>query len=174
MHRATWMVLVTVAAVAFPVDAEAQGRSSPTSSNIVYIDGAKNPELVPRWNAWETAFHVFAGGIKTLPLARHLSAEEIGLAAAEAEAHAKREAEHRARILRLAGLLGKQKRSELDARQRELKLEYRRQILDARDRLMAAVSTSARLALAEYIDSVKASTTITMNKSELAFFLQPE
>ena len=33
----------------------------------VFIDGAKNPELIPEWSAWEDVFSTIAGGRKLLP-----------------------------------------------------------------------------------------------------------
>ncbi|MEN3339727.1 MAG: hypothetical protein V7647_3403 [Acidobacteriota bacterium] len=40
----------------------------PTSWNdLVQIDGARSPELIPQWSVWGYVFRVLAGGPRQLP-----------------------------------------------------------------------------------------------------------
>ena len=64
-----------------PVTLE-QGRPGGRASfDIVRIDGAKNPEMIPEWSAWEFALSVLAKGPGEIPaeLIPHYSEQESAI-----------------------------------------------------------------------------------------------
>src|SRR5687768_2609417 len=79
--------------------------------DIVEIDGAKNPELIPQWAAWEFAFRVMGGGPHELPtpVYRVVSREERALILAEAKASLQRDKACQDRVGTLVPLIGKEK-----------------------------------------------------------------
>ncbi len=142
----------------------------------VHIDGAKNPELIPEWSAWEDVFSTIAGGSKQLPtnVLKKVSKEEADLVLSESEASVKRTAECNARILALKPLVGKENTRTLTDRTRQIRLECRWRNLYARDRVMTALNPEGRAAMNEFVDLIKAGTNVTVARSELSFFRQPQ
>ena len=97
----------------------------------------QNPELIPQWYAWGFAFRIM-GGSKELPTTvyRVVSAEERALILAEAQASLRRDQACQERVGKLVPLVGKEKNSVMNAKQREIQLDCRRDTLQARDRLL--------------------------------------
>ena len=56
-------------------------------AEIMHIDGARNPELIPQWSAWGFAFRVFAGGFRQLPssMIPHVTSAEHALILKESD-----------------------------------------------------------------------------------------
>jgi hypothetical protein len=142
----------------------------------VFIDGAKNPELIPEWSAWEDVFSTIAGGRKLLPsnVLQRVSKEETDLILRESEASVKRTAECNARILALKPLLAKERVATQIQRSKEVRLECRWENLHARDRVMSALNPDARAAMGDFVDVIKAGTTFTVAKSEVPFLRLPQ
>lgn len=142
----------------------------------VLIDGAKNPELIPEWSAWEDVFSTIGGGLKVLPTTVHtvVSEEETRLIFQEAEASLKRTADCNARILALKPLVPKEGIPKIIGRMKEIRLDCRWGNLHARDRLLAALNPAARAALSDFAALMKAGTTFTVAKSEVAFLRLPQ
>lgn len=177
MREATRRLLITVLGVLIPLVGLAdQRRGAKPSNEILHIDGSKNPELVPQWSVWESCFGLFAGGKKVLPtvLLRQLSAEEPAIVLKAAEAHVKREAEFINDAERLGQQWTKEKAKAMDEELWRIKLDYRRDVLSTRDRLLAALGPESRAALTQFVEGTKASMKITLRKIDLAKFLQPE
>lgn len=153
----------------------AQTSKPPARVEIVHIDGRKNPELIPEWSAWEDVFSTI-GGIKDLPSAvlAKVSKEEADLILRESAASIKRTEDCNTRVLALATIAKKEKPRAVIERTKEIRLECRWANLLARDRVMAALNPEARIAMIEFVDLLKAGTSFTLARSELAFFRQPQ
>ena len=171
--------LIVAGAFLVPPHAAAQvppKLSSPATSEMVEIDGAKNPEMIPQWSAWEFAFRVFAGGSKVLPspLREAVSKEESAVIVGEAVENQKREAACKERLLALRPLLQTADNAEINRRHAEIQIDCRWQTLHARDRLLERLKPEGRTALIEFVESTKAGTRVTIAKHELAHYQQPQ
>lgn len=156
----------------------AQGRPGGRASfDIVRIDGAKNPEMIPEWSAWEFALSVLAKGPGEIPaeLIPHYSEQESAILLKAAAAQRQREADYHARVKReLFPLNGKEPKERIEALSREMALEYRWQLLHARDALLEALNPAAQAALRAWVESTKKGTTISILRKDLPFFRQPQ
>jgi hypothetical protein len=143
---------------------------------MLHIDGRKNPELIPQWNAWGYAFRVFAGGPRQLPttVLERVSKAEESFVMAQADLVQRVDAGCQERLGRLAARRQIEKPDALARQVRALTLECREATLQARDRVLAALNPDAQLALIEFVESTKAGTSITIARSELARFREPE
>ena len=152
-----------------PVNAPAQ---KPT--DVMHIDGKKNPELIPEWSVWEDSLRIIAGGSRQLPshVLEHTTKAEEALILREADEQKKRDAECKTRLLALKP--DSDKGNTLVQRSQAIKLQCRWGALHARDRILAAISPAVRTALMEFVESVRAATTVDILKRDLAFFLQPQ
>jgi hypothetical protein len=175
--HATCLIL----AAAFLVPAKAATQSStnvpvPPASDMVEIDGAKNPEMIPQWSAWGFAFRVIAGGPNMLPpaLQQGLSKEEAAIVVGEALENQKRDAACQERLREIEPSLPGGKAAAIDRRQAEMQIECRWQTLHARDRLLERLSPEGRAVLIAYVESTKAGTTVTISSRELAHYRQPQ
>ena len=142
----------------------------------VHIDGRKNPEMIPEWSAWEDVFSTIAGGSKQLPTSvlTRVSTREAEMILRESVASVGRTTECNARLLALKPLVSKEKIKTLQDRTKQIRLECRWANLHARDRVMAALNPEGRAAMNEFVDLIKAGTKVTVARSELSFFRQPQ
>lgn len=171
------MLLALVALVLVPLATQAPRSSiAPPTDDVIFVDGSKNPELIPQWNAWGMAFRIIAGGSRLLPTMVHLhvSEEEAALIYKEAEAAEKIDPACEERMSKLRPLIGKEKNAVLNEKAREILLDCRRQTLSARDRVLKGLRPEGQLALIAFAESTKTGTTFTIRKSQLARFLEPE
>lgn len=154
----------------------AQAASGSPGSEVVRIDGKKNPEMIPEWSAWEAALTAVAGTAGVLPevLVPYFSKTEKALLLQEAEAHVKRERAYHERVMRLRPLIGKETKEQILERNREMTLDYRWQILRGRDRLLAELNPAAQAELRRFVEWMKQGTTVTILRKDLPFFLQPQ
>lgn len=177
MRDATQRLLLTMLVVLMPAIGLADQRSGakPAAEETLLIDGSKNPELVPQWSVWEFSFDLF-GAKKLLPnvLLHQLSGDEPAIILEATAEHLQREAEHHDDVRRLNDRWTKAAAPALDERLRQIKLEYRRGILQTRDRLLAALSPGGAAALAQFVEGTKSGMKIAVRKADLALFLQPE
>jgi hypothetical protein len=143
----------------------------PPPSEMVHIDGRKNPEMIPEWAAWEFAFRVIAGGSRQLPtdVHRHVSKDDAALIVAEAVENQKRDKACQDRMVRLYARL----QTESADKTREIQIECRWQTLYARDRVLAALQPEGQAALAQWVESTKETTQVTVAKRELAHYQRP-
>jgi len=150
--------------------------SNPPLSEMVQIDGSKNPELIPEWNVWQVAFRAIAGGAKTIPTSVlvHLSKDEADLLRATAESDEKNDLECQGRVLKLVPLLQTAEATTVNERTREINLECRSFTLRARDRVLEGLRIQGQAALVEWVESNKAGMRVSVPKKELAFFRQPQ
>lgn len=151
-------------------------QQTPPPDEIVTIDGAKNPELIPQWSVWEMAFRVMAGGPRQLPSSVYhvVSKEEGARIMAAADADQRRDAACRERIAKLRPLLLTTKPSVINARQMEIQIDCRWQTLRTRDRLLEELRPEGQAALVAFVESLKSGTQVTVPRRELAHFLRPQ
>ena len=160
---------------AWPGGAAGQ-RSDPASSEIIQIDGSKNPELIPQWSAWGYAFRVFAGGPRMLPssVLAHVTEAEQALIIREADAVQGSDVTCMARHRKILADRGNKKLEDVDKEVRELSLDCRWETLRARDRVLAGLTPDAQAALTAFVESTKAGTSLSIPKKDLARFREPE
>jgi hypothetical protein len=174
MAAAKWGVVLLCLIAACPASVLAQNAES--TSEIIQIDGRKNPELIPQWSAWGFAFRVFSGGPRQLPTSifTHVTPGEEALIIKEADAAQQFEAQCLVRHRKILESRGSKRPEDLDKDVRALTLECRRATLQARDRTLAAVSPEAQTALIAFVESTKATTSLALPKKDLARFREPE
>jgi len=145
-------------------------------AEIMHIDGAKNPELIPQWSAWGFAFRVFAGGFRQLPssMIPHVTSAEHALILKESDSVQKIDAACLERHRKILAARAGKTLEELDKEVRELNLDCRGETLHARDRLLATISPEAQAALTAYVESTKAGTTFSIARKDLPRFREPE
>ncbi len=168
---------VALAIVALSVQGRLVARQKPPPpADVLHIDGSKNPELIPQWSAWGYAFRIFAGGPRQLPtsLLEHVSKAEEAFVLAQADLVQRAEAECQQRLVRIVGRRGVEKLETIDRQVRELSIDCRWQTLHARDRLLAGLNPDAQVALIAFVESTKAGTSLTIPRTQLARFREPE
>jgi len=149
---------------------------SPPQPDIVHVDGARSPELIPQWSVWGYVFRVVSGGPRQLPssVIRLVSKEEEALVMREADAVQKVDAACQTRAAKAAARLGIDTVASVDAKVRAISVECRWETLRARDRVLAGLNPEAATALAAFAESTKAGTTISLPRKDLARYLEPE
>ena len=151
---------------------------SPADSDVITIDGAKNPEQIPNWNAWLEAFRTMAG-----PAAPEVPIPSIIyiVTTKEQQELIRKEAQHvmaeeqrvfSEALKQLEGLTA-DNRAERQGRMDVLEMQRRRAALEARDRLLAAVP-QAQFAFREYVDHVRRGIKVTAARSQLKQYMLPE
>lgn len=141
-------------------------------SERLEIDGSKNPELIPEWYIWETFFRqLHTAG--TIPSALTLTASEERFLQMQLEQYAKSNQRCQKDIEGLRPLVGIASNKEVNEKQRAIQLECRRRSLEIRDRLLAGVRPEASVAIAAWVENLKARVEISVPKRELAHFRQP-
>jgi hypothetical protein len=168
-----YLVLTAVSAV------HTQDKPSASDSDIITIDGAKNPEKIPNWAAWLEAFRLMAGPaapIEPIPTVIYLatSKEQRALIRKEALFVMARERELGQRALKLQDGLTPANVSERSNQADVLEMKRRQAALDARDRLFAALPVEGQVALREFAEHMRKGYKATMVKSKLAQFMRPE
>jgi hypothetical protein len=168
-----YLLLTSVSAV------HAQGKPPVSDSDVITIDGEKNPELIPNWAAWLEAFRVMAGPaapIEPIPTVIYLttSREQRAQIRKEAQSVIAQERELGQRALKLQDGLTSANLSERSDQADALEMKRRQAALDARDRLLAALPPDGQAALREFAEHTRKGYKATMLKSKLAQFLLPE
>lgn len=157
----------------------AQGKPPISDSDIITIDGEKNPELIPNWAAWLEAFRFMAGPVapmEPIPTMIYLatSREQRALIRKEAMLVMAQERELGQRALKLQDGLTAENLPERSDRADALEMKRRQAALDARDRLLAALPADGQVALREFSELTRKGYKATMVRSKLAQFLLPE
>ena len=78
------------------------------------------------------------------------------------------------RVLKLMPTLQTDEARFLNERTREINLDYRRQTLALRDRVLAALGSGGQQALVQYIESLKGTIRVFVPKNELQYYRLPE
>lgn len=147
----------------------------PPIAERIQIDGSKNPEMIPQWDAWQAAFQIMekVGDLPT-DLLKQVSREEAAsiLDAARENAQNMRACEQRA--LKLVPTLKTEEARLINERTQALNLDCRWQTLRLRDRVLADLSPVGQAALARYVEFTKAGIRVYVPKNELSFYRQPQ
>jgi hypothetical protein len=154
-------------------------------SDIVVIDGKKNPSQLPEWLVWEHAF-MQIGMLKgketsfTQSLKEELSVQEYDFLEREALAQDRRveEAAKEAEPLQEQYQKGDPRdvklMSALNDQLQDLNLRYRRATLDARDRVLQALRLESQSAVLSWLGELRAGMVARVSKSELERWRAPE
>jgi hypothetical protein len=184
-ERRTRMIHVGILAASLAMSPWAQAQSDVPSSEIVVIDGKKNPSQLPAWVVWEHAFVLVAGwkgrdsGF-THDLRTALSAEEFGLLEREAAAQsqrtdrAAREAEPLRELYANRDPKDSKLLASLNDRMQDVNIRYRRATLEARNRVLEALRPESQSVLASWIGEIRADIVSKVPKSELERWRAPE
>ncbi len=174
-----WWSLVALLGGAGPASAAPQGAPS-KPVEWIFIDGAKQPWLLPEWLVWDNIF----SGVSIIRSKKLENSPLDSLAVTRAElirienaaswyddhtaACAERQTKEVAR-LRAA----KRPSAEVVKRQREVIIECREEVLDVADALLRDMSDDSRVALLAYVESTKPGMWARTARSELEFFRLP-
>jgi hypothetical protein len=149
--------------------------SVPPPADWIHIDGSKNPELIPEWSVWDTAFRVFhsVGDLPTAVLNAATKEEAAAIQDAATE-HGRITAECEERGLKLIPLLGKETPRVINEKTQALNLDCRTRTLALVDRLLERLRPDARAALNQWVESQKKGMRASVPKRELEFYLRPK
>ena len=158
-------------------------------STRVIIEGKRNPELVPAYAAWLSAFESIDGaanlGVPTV-LINVLTKQEQGLLLTEAHRIVTGRGECRDQLLAARAPLAKLEATgpsgeawtalakKIDLKMWEIELKCRWDTLHARDHLLRVFSPEGGLALAGFVEEQKKGLTFYTTKSGLERFRQPQ
>jgi len=160
---------LTCAAVAAAVGAGGAATLQERSSRYVEVDGSKNPQDVPEWLAWETAFRMLAlarsKGSVAIPASLGLASSEAELVFKEADGQVARDTACQKRVEKLKSL-GIDKVKEINAQTKTIQLDCRWVTLRARDRLLDSLSPEGQTALTTWVNNAKAGIRIRVPKAE--------
>jgi hypothetical protein len=77
-------------------------------------------------------------------------------------------------VLKLFPTLQTDEAKVVSERTQSINLEFRWQVLGLRDRVLAGLNPSGRVALSGYVESLKAGMRVFVPKKELAYYRQPQ
>jgi hypothetical protein len=179
-------VLVLVLALGF-VSAQAiaaawepgQRARTTTGDAIIEISGEKTPEQLPDYLVWKVGLRALAA-IKKQNIQPAL--EELGLSPpdddlvfAEGRAQQERDKDCFERQERVTTMLkaAEAKPERIMAETRAIVLECRWATLDAKDRMLAALSPDAQTAVVTWVLNQRRQINVSVHRAELDFFRQP-
>jgi hypothetical protein len=180
------MVMFCVALTGLMLLASGQQQAAQAQDDdTLTIDGSTEPQKLPNWVVWEHGFTVLglvAGRDSGFnhDLRAVMTPQEFALLEREATAQKAREdqAARAIEVLRPEWDHGDQTDPKLidhiNERTQEIALDYRRSILDARDRVLTGLGPLAQSALMTWMDDERASIRATVSKRGLAAWLAPE
>jgi hypothetical protein len=162
-----------------------QSVERPLDADTITIDGSKDPQKLPNWVVWEHGFTVLglvAGKDSGFnhDLRAVMTPDEFALLEREAKAQKDREAEAARAIEVLrpewdhADQTDPKVIAYVERRTREINLNYRRAILDARDRVLAGLGVVAQSALMTWMNDERASIHAMVSKRGFADWRAPE
>jgi len=141
----------------------------------VEIDGRKNPEMIPQWDAWHAAFEIMsrASELPTEILKQVSTAEASSIREAALE-NSRNFLALQQRVLKLMPTLQTEEAKLVTERTQAFNLEFRWQVLGLRDRVLVGLGPPGQAALSGYVESLKAGMRVFVPKKELAFYRQPQ
>ena len=141
----------------------------------VEIDGRKNPEMIPQWDAWHAAFEILSRA-SDLPteIITQVSTAEVSSSREAALENSRNFLVLQQRVLKLMPTLQTEEAKLVTERTQALNLEFRWQVLGLRDRVLVGLGLSGQAALSAYVESLKAGMRVFVPKKELAFYRQPQ
>jgi hypothetical protein len=153
--------------------------------DLIEIDGAKDPSLIPEWLAWEHSFmllrdwHGKDSGF-THDLREALLPHEWELLDQEGLAQNTRQARRESRAAKwlekypYSTTTDPAIRAKANDEGFAIDLDYRREMLAARDRLLAAFSTESQVVLLNWLAENKTAITSFVRKTDLNRWRLPE
>jgi hypothetical protein len=175
-----WLLLGAALGLSLPL---ARGQASPPpSSEMVTIDGSKNPELVPEWTAWHSAFTRIraANDIPSDVLSVIGAAERAAiLDHAGNDGRFWEKGEKQVKDMQTAVVAEPDRARKIELmvslqpKVEELELVARRHTLELRDHLLSILQPDGRAALMAWVQASKAGHRITVPKSKLEAFRKP-
>jgi hypothetical protein len=150
-----------------------------TEEAIVEISGAKTPEQLPEYLVWKIGLRALAG-IEKQKIAPAL--EELGLSPADGElvfaegrAQQERDKECFERQERTTAMLkaADAKADRIAAETRAIVMECRWATLEGKERMLAALSPDAQIAVIAWVLEQRRQINVTVHRAELEFFRQP-
>jgi hypothetical protein len=168
----------SVLALAVAGHAQEPDRSAPPG--YVTIDGRKNPDDIPEYVAWGSAFKELAlletnGDARLLDEKVSLTAAEKVLVFKAGRQHVEREAASQQTQLEIAARLsrhGVPLEKQLEA-VKPVVMAHRERILDAEEALLAKLGAEARMALTEWVNGRRAHITMLVPKADLEEYRKP-
>lgn len=157
-----------------------QAQDKPSSADeVIEIDGAKNPELIPNWAAWLESFRFMSHpAAPEVPIPSTVyavtSPEQRELVRKEALFVVAQERELGQQALKLQEGLSADNLAERTEKVDALELKRRQAALDARDRLLGALPPEAQAALREFAERTRRGYQVKMLKSKFQQFMLPE
>ncbi len=175
MAKIVKLLLLAVAATCV-VGLKAQ--TGQTSREKVLIEGAKHPEEIPEWLAWQSTFRTLRAAKKAslngFTDRLRMAEPERQTIYREVDAQADREGRCRIRVQRLeADMRGASVEAVKDAQLRA-EFDYRQDVLAARDRLLATLSDDARDSLLAFVAEQRRSISVSIAPAELQRFRYPQ
>jgi hypothetical protein len=164
---------------------QAERPGSPDQKDVLVIDGAKDPGQIPEWLAWEYSFTLINqwqgrdNGF-THDLREAVTPEEFALLEKEGTAHKARMARRASLGAKLVEKYPFETTTEPKVIERgneeafAIELEYRRDILAARDRLLQTFSVASQAVLLNWVAENKTAITSHVPKSDLKRYRLPE
>lgn len=180
MHVFTALLLIA----AIFVTQTAPARENKQADTLT-VEGATQPSQIPEWLVWEYSFTLLKqwqgkdSGF-THDLREALSAGEFELLEKEAVAHEARQTRRESRGARLmekyphATTTDPAVIAKATDEAFAIDLDYRREILASRDRLLQTFSTESQWALMNWVVENKAAITAYVHKSDLTRWRLPE
>jgi hypothetical protein len=145
------------------------------ASELLDIDGRKNPEMIPQWDVWHFAFEILSRA-PDLPteVLKAVSRDEASIIREAARENAKNFLAVQERVLKLMPTLQTDEAKFITERTQALNLEFRWQVLGLRDRVLAGLSPTGQAAFSGYVESLKAGMRVFVSKRELAYYQRPQ
>jgi hypothetical protein len=145
---------------------------------LVEIDGAKHPELLPEYLVWTHGLSALSAikkdnitaALETLPL----SPRDADLAFAEGVRQDDRDRRCGERTRRIMESLRTAAPAKIEAALRPAILDCRWEVLDAKDRLLAAMSPEGRATLVAWVLDGRQGIKSYVPKGDLEFYRQPK
>jgi hypothetical protein len=179
-----WWVLLPALALSLIAFQQPTAQSL-EGAKYVTIDGSKDPASIPEWAAWEDGFMIVdmwrgkESGL-TEDLRKVLSPTEMAALEKEAAARQQSRAEMEARgetlkaALGITGMPTNQQIIDFNERAYPVELAYRRGLLDARDRLLAAFSAESQAALSTWVNDLKSGIKAYVPKANMERWRSPQ
>lgn len=144
-------------------------------SDRLEIDGSKNPEMIPQWDAWLAAFDQITRS-RDLPTEvwKHINDKEAESIRAAARENARNFQALQDRVLKMLPLLQAEGQKASIEKTQAMNIEFRWQVLGLRDRVLASLNPSGQAALSGYVESLKAGMRVLVSRKELAYYRTPE
>jgi hypothetical protein len=158
---------------------ETRQRAKAVADAVVEISGEKTPEQLPEYLVWKIGLRALAA-IKKQNIGPAL--EELGLSEADGEvvfaegrAQQERDKECFERQERLTRMLkaAEAKPERIASETRAIVIECRWATLDAKERMLAALSPDAQTAVVTWVLNQRHQINVSVHRADLEFFRQP-